>query len=131
VGAGDRGQFESQCPRADADSLTAEASPISLGLASNRSYAAALAALGAAQALHHISEQRIPPCEGSEGLRARRAVVAALLASNVDHVLAEIVGKLDDGRRWARWDHRRILAKGCGPRPPSTEPRSQLYKLQV
>ena len=84
-------------------------SPIPLSFIPHRRRTLPLPTPRAPQPLHHVGEQGIPPRHRSEGLRPSLPRVPAL-ASNVDDVLAEVVGELDDVERWAGWDHRRKTA---------------------
>jgi hypothetical protein len=84
------------------------------------------AALGAAQAPHHIRQQRIPSRERCEGSRLRRSTVATCAREN-QNVLAEVVGEADNGQRLARWHHPPIVARRPAARPSSAGAASILY----
>jgi hypothetical protein len=61
----------------------------------------------AKQRRDHIRQERIPTGQRCERLRLRSARVAALTLEH-QHVLAEVIGQLDDVEWWPRRHHRAI-----------------------
>jgi hypothetical protein len=94
-------------------------SAVALRLRSHRRATFTLAALRAAQALHNISQQRIPPRKPGERLGLRGARVTAL-ALERQHVLAEVIGKAHNSKGPAGRHHPAIVATVERKRPSST-----------